>query len=83
MPAAPAAPPYPPVDGPEPGQHHDRPGRDHEQQLPPRRAVRAQPMARVSQSKVKEALVGAIVFGKLAEGGTVVVDAAENELTLS
>ncbi len=42
----------------------------------------ARPMARLIQSKIKEPLVDAILFGKLADGGNVVVDAAAEELKL-
>ena len=42
----------------------------------------ARPMARLISQKVKEPLVDAILFGKLALGGNVVVDADEKELTL-
>jgi len=42
----------------------------------------ARPMARLISQKVKEPLVDAILFGKLALGGTVVVDADEKELKL-
>ncbi len=43
----------------------------------------ARPMARLISQKIKEPLVDAILFGKLALGGDVVVDADEKELTLS
>ena len=43
----------------------------------------ARPMARLISQKIKEPLVDAILFGKLAEGGNVVVDAAGDELTLA
>lgn len=46
-------------------------------------AFGARPMARLIQSKLKEPLVDAILFGSLATGGTVVVDATADELTLS
>jgi ATP-dependent Clp protease ATP-binding subunit ClpA len=42
----------------------------------------ARPMARLISQKIKEPLVDAILFGKLALGGHVVVDADEKELTL-
>jgi len=42
----------------------------------------ARPMGRLIQSKIKEPLVDAILFGKLAGGGNVVVD-ADGELTLT
>ena len=42
----------------------------------------ARPMARLISQKVKEPLVDAILFGKLADGGAVVVDAEGNELKL-
>jgi ATP-dependent Clp protease ATP-binding subunit ClpA len=43
----------------------------------------ARPMARLISQKIKEPLVDAILFGKLADGGQVVVDAADGELTLA
>jgi ATP-dependent Clp protease ATP-binding subunit ClpA len=43
----------------------------------------ARPMARLISQKIKEPLVDAILFGALAEGGNVVVDAAGGELTLA
>jgi len=43
----------------------------------------ARPMARLISTKIKEPLVDAILFGSLAEGGNVVVDAARDELTLA
>jgi ATP-dependent Clp protease ATP-binding subunit ClpA len=46
------------------------------------RAFGARPMARLISSKIKEPLVDAILFGSLAGGGHVVVDAAADELTL-
>jgi ATP-dependent Clp protease ATP-binding subunit ClpA len=46
------------------------------------RAFGARPMARLIQSKIKEPLVDAILFGKLSAGGNVVVDASDDELTL-
>ena len=42
----------------------------------------ARPMARLISAKIKEPLVDAILFGRLAGGGNVIVDAAE-ELTLT
>jgi ATP-dependent Clp protease ATP-binding subunit ClpA len=42
----------------------------------------ARPMARLISQKIKEPLVDAILFGGLADGGSVVVDAAGDELTL-
>jgi ATP-dependent Clp protease ATP-binding subunit ClpA len=45
-------------------------------------AYGARPMARLIQSKIKEPLVDALLFGKLAGGGTVAVDASGDELTL-
>jgi ATP-dependent Clp protease ATP-binding subunit ClpA len=42
----------------------------------------ARPMARLISQKVKEPLVDAILFGKLADGGAVVVDAEGDELKL-
>jgi ATP-dependent Clp protease ATP-binding subunit ClpA len=47
------------------------------------RAFGARPMARLIQSKIKEPLVDAILFGQLSTGGNVVIDAAGNELTLT
>ncbi|HEX7422070.1 MAG TPA: ATP-dependent Clp protease ATP-binding subunit ClpA, partial [Thermoanaerobaculia bacterium] len=47
------------------------------------RAFGARPMARLIQSKIKEPLVDAILFGKLSSGGSVVVDAEGSELTLA
>ena len=47
------------------------------------RAFGARPMARLIQSKIKEPLVDAILFGKLSSGGNVVVDATGDELTLN
>ena len=46
-------------------------------------AYGARPMARLIQLKIKEPLVDAVLFGNLAGGGNVVVDAANDELTLS
>jgi len=43
----------------------------------------ARPMARLISTKIKEPLVDAILFGTLADGGNVVVDASGDELTLS
>jgi ATP-dependent Clp protease ATP-binding subunit ClpA len=42
----------------------------------------ARPMARLISQKIKEPLVDAILFGKLAEGGNVVVDAEGDQITL-
>ncbi|MEA2326531.1 MAG: ATP-dependent Clp protease ATP-binding subunit ClpA, partial [Thermoanaerobaculia bacterium] len=47
------------------------------------RAFGARPMARLIHSKIKEPLVDAILFGKLQDGGNVVVDAAADALTLA
>jgi ATP-dependent Clp protease ATP-binding subunit ClpA len=47
------------------------------------RAFGARPMARLIQSKIKEPLVDAILFGKLATGGNVIVDAANDQLSLT
>ena len=47
------------------------------------RSFGARPMARLISTKIKEPLVDAILFGSLAGGGTVVVDAAGDELKLS
>ena len=46
------------------------------------RAFGARPMARLIQSKIKEPLVDAILFGQLSKGGNVVVDENGGELTL-
>ncbi len=46
-------------------------------------AFGARPMARLIQSKIKEPLVDAVLFGKLAGGGNVIVDADGDELRLS
>jgi len=46
------------------------------------RAFGARPMARLIQSKIKEPLVDAILFGKLSSGGNVIIDATGDELTL-
>jgi ATP-dependent Clp protease ATP-binding subunit ClpA len=43
----------------------------------------ARPMARLISTKIKEPLVDAILFGSLANGGNVIVDASGDELTLS
>ena len=47
------------------------------------RSFGARPMARLIQSKIKEPLVDAILFGKLAIGGNVIVDAGDDGLTLT
>ena len=47
------------------------------------RAFGARPMARLIGTKLKEPLVDAILFGSLQNGGTVTVDAANDELTLA
>ena len=46
------------------------------------KAFGARPMARLISQKIKEPLVDAILFGKLALGGNVVVDAEGDELKL-
>ncbi|HUP44887.1 MAG TPA: ATP-dependent Clp protease ATP-binding subunit ClpA [Thermoanaerobaculia bacterium] len=46
-------------------------------------AYGARPMARLIQSKIKEPLVDRVLFGDLAGGGTVVVDADDDELSVS
>jgi len=46
------------------------------------KAFGARPMARLISQKIKEPLVDAILFGKLALGGNVVVDADGDELKL-
>ncbi|HEV7768469.1 MAG TPA: ATP-dependent Clp protease ATP-binding subunit ClpA [Thermoanaerobaculia bacterium] len=47
------------------------------------RSFGARPMARLISTKIKEPLVDAVLFGKLADGGAVVVDAENDQLTLS
>ena len=47
------------------------------------KAFGARPMARLISSKIKEPLVDQILFGKLSSGGSVIVDAEGDELTLS
>jgi ATP-dependent Clp protease ATP-binding subunit ClpA len=47
------------------------------------KAFGARPMARLISQKIKEPLVDAILFGKLALGGNVVVDADGDELKLA
>jgi ATP-dependent Clp protease ATP-binding subunit ClpA len=47
------------------------------------RAYGARPMARLISTRIKEPLVDELLFGALAEGGRVVVDAAGGELTVS
>ncbi|HYI10421.1 MAG TPA: ATP-dependent Clp protease ATP-binding subunit ClpA [Thermoanaerobaculia bacterium] len=47
------------------------------------RAFGARPMARLISTKIKDALVDAVLFGSLAGGGSVVVDAEGGELKLS
>lgn len=42
----------------------------------------ARPMARLIQSRIREPLAGEILFGRLEHGGTVVVDAQNEELAL-
>ncbi|MGH9418780.1 MAG: AAA family ATPase, partial [Thermoanaerobaculia bacterium] len=46
------------------------------------RAFGARPMARLIHSKIKEPLVDAILFGRLQDGGNVVVESTEIGLTL-
>ncbi len=46
------------------------------------RAFGARPMARLIHSKIKEPLVDAILFGKLQDGGHVIVSASGDVLTL-
>ncbi len=46
-------------------------------------AFGARPMGRLISTKIKEPLVDAILFGSLASGGTVIVDASAGELTLT
>jgi ATP-dependent Clp protease ATP-binding subunit ClpA len=45
-------------------------------------AFGARPMSRLIHSKIKEPLVDAILFGKLQDGGNVVVDATESGLNI-
>ncbi|HEU4888231.1 MAG TPA: ATP-dependent Clp protease ATP-binding subunit ClpA [Thermoanaerobaculia bacterium] len=47
------------------------------------RSFGARPMARLISTKIKEPLVDAVLFGTLAEGGAVVVDAEGEELVLA
>jgi ATP-dependent Clp protease ATP-binding subunit ClpA len=47
------------------------------------RSFGARPMARLISTKIKEPLVDAVLFGTLANGGAVVVDAENDELKLS
>jgi ATP-dependent Clp protease ATP-binding subunit ClpA len=47
------------------------------------RAFGARPMARLIHAKIKEPLVDAILFGKLQDGGNVVVDASGDALLLA
>jgi ATP-dependent Clp protease ATP-binding subunit ClpA len=47
------------------------------------KAFGARPMARLIHSKLKEPLVDAILFGSLQNGGSVVVDAEGDELSVS
>ena len=47
------------------------------------RAFGARPMARLIHSKIKEPLVDAILFGKLQDGGNVIVGASGDTLTLA
>jgi len=47
------------------------------------RAFGARPMSRLIHSKIKEPLVDAILFGKLQDGGNVVVEASGDFLTLA
>ncbi|MEE8534998.1 MAG: AAA family ATPase, partial [Kiloniellales bacterium] len=46
-------------------------------------AFGARPLARVIQEHVKKPLAEEVLFGRLAKGGTVVVDIADDELVLS
>ncbi|HUP49427.1 MAG TPA: ATP-dependent Clp protease ATP-binding subunit ClpA [Thermoanaerobaculia bacterium] len=45
-------------------------------------AYGARPMARLIQTRIKEPLVDAVLFGDLVNGGNVVVDAGGDELTI-
>jgi ATP-dependent Clp protease ATP-binding subunit ClpA len=47
------------------------------------RSFGARPMSRLISTKIKEPLVDAVLFGTLANGGAVVVDAENDELKLS
>jgi ATP-dependent Clp protease ATP-binding subunit ClpA len=47
------------------------------------RAFGARPMARLISTKIKDRLVDAVLFGSLANGGHVVIDAAGDEITLA
>lgn len=47
------------------------------------RSFGARPMSRLIHSKIKKPLVDAILFGKLQDGGTVVVGASGDTLTLA
>jgi ATP-dependent Clp protease ATP-binding subunit ClpA len=47
------------------------------------KAFGARPMARLISTKIKEPSVDAILFGTLQEGGTILVDAAGDELQLT
>ena len=46
------------------------------------KAFGARPMARLIQSKIKEPLVDAVLFGSLQNGGSVTVDASGDEIAL-
>jgi ATP-dependent Clp protease ATP-binding subunit ClpA len=46
------------------------------------RSFGARPMARLISTKVKEPLVDAVLFGTLENGGSVIIDAENDELTL-
>jgi ATP-dependent Clp protease ATP-binding subunit ClpA len=46
------------------------------------RSFGARPMARLISTKIKEPLVDAVLFGALASGGTVLVDAENDQLAL-
>jgi ATP-dependent Clp protease ATP-binding subunit ClpA len=43
----------------------------------------ARPMARLIHEKIKQPLANEILFGKLSDGGTAVVDVRDDELALS
>ena len=47
------------------------------------RSFGARPMSRLIQQKIKEPLVDEVLFGKLQGGGSVAVDAVDDQLTLA
>ncbi|MCC7308260.1 MAG: hypothetical protein IT173_11895 [Acidobacteria bacterium] len=44
--------------------------------------IRARPMSRLIHDKIKQSLANEILFGKLANGGSVLVETDENGLQL-